>query len=293
MDFDEYQELAFHTDQFADKKGKGAAALQIPLLGIAGETGTLLAEFKKKLRDKESYEGFEIRAEEELGDILWYVANVASHLDLSLTKIAAKNLTKTQERWPIPGEKPHPNLHDADYPAGERLPRKFRVRIADQGEGKKASMVLVPEEKALGDELTNNAYEDDGYRFHDVFHLGHLAVLGWSPVVRKLLGRKRKSNKVTDEIEDGARAMIIEELIVAYVYSTAADKAFYKGVKNLDSEMLATIKRLVQGLEVRECKMKDFERAIMQGYAAFRHLLEKKTAVLEIDSDARKLHIIE
>src|SRR5690606_39032404 len=68
MDFDDYQEKAALTDQFRDKKADDA--LMIPLLGIAGETGTLLSEFKKKIRDKDSYEGFSDRADEELGDIL-------------------------------------------------------------------------------------------------------------------------------------------------------------------------------------------------------------------------------
>jgi hypothetical protein len=69
MEFDDYQEKAVLTDQFPDKKSDGA--LMIPLLGLAGETGTLLSEFKKKIRDKESYDGFKARAEEELGDVLW------------------------------------------------------------------------------------------------------------------------------------------------------------------------------------------------------------------------------
>ena len=38
----------------------------------------------------------------------------------------------------------------------------------------------------LGNDLMDNAYEDDGYRFHDVFHLACAAVLGWSPVLRAL-----------------------------------------------------------------------------------------------------------
>src|SRR5438552_16991023 len=111
MDFDYYQEAASGTDQFAAKKAGKDDELMIPLLGIAGETGTLLSEFKKKIRDKESYDGFEKRAEEELGDILWYLANVASHLGLSLSAIAAKNLHKTQERWPLADE----GRHAADY----------------------------------------------------------------------------------------------------------------------------------------------------------------------------------
>jgi len=99
MEFDDYQEKAALTDQFSKKRSD--EALMIPLLGIAGETGTLLSEFKKKIRDKESYDGFKERAQEELGDVLWYLSNLATHLGLSLSEIAAKNLHKTQERWPI------------------------------------------------------------------------------------------------------------------------------------------------------------------------------------------------
>ena len=56
MDFEFYQEAASGTDQFPSQNAKKDKGLMIPLLGIAGETGTLLAEFKKKIRDKESYE---------------------------------------------------------------------------------------------------------------------------------------------------------------------------------------------------------------------------------------------
>ena len=92
MDFDEYQEKAALTDQFPDKSTD--SALMIPLLGLAGETGTLLAEFKKKIRDKESYEAFRERAEEELGDVLWYLSNLASHLKLPLAQSLIKIYTR-------------------------------------------------------------------------------------------------------------------------------------------------------------------------------------------------------
>lgn len=292
MDFDEYQEKAQLTDQFAGKKPDGA--LMIPLLGIAGETGTLLSEFKKKIRDRESYEGFKERAEEELGDILWYLANVASHLGLSLSAIAAKNLHKTQERWPITPEEGHAaEFFDDDYPESEQLPRELRIRIAEEEAGKIARLRILPAETLLGDQLTDNAYEDDGYRFHDVMHLAHMAVLGWSPVMRRFLRRKRKSSPQIDEVEDGGRAVILEELIVAFVYANARERRLYDGIKNLDTEMLSTIKRLVTHLEVRRRRMQDWERAILQGYAAFRYLLERRKAVLAIDMRRRQLKIVE
>src|SRR6266478_2973772 len=142
--------------------------LMIPLLGIAGETGTLLAEFKKKIRDKDSYEGFQEKAEEELGDILWYLSNIASRLGLSLSEIASKNLQKTNERWPIAGDVPEMFLFfDEGSPPKERLPRSLRVRVFECEKDKRAQMELHPDGVPLGDPLTDNAYDDDGYRFHD------------------------------------------------------------------------------------------------------------------------------
>lgn len=292
MDFDDYQEKAVLTDQFPDKKSD--AALMIPLLGIAGETGTLLSEFKKKIRDKESYDGFRERAEEELGDILWYLSNVASHLGLSLSAIAAKNLHKTQERWPIaPDQAEIEDFFDSEYPASEQLPRELQISVAEGEVGKIARLRVLPEGTVVGDQLTDNAYEDDGYRFHDVMHLAHMAVLGWSPVLRRFLGCKRKSNRIVDEIEDGARAAILEELIVAFVYANARERRHYDGIKHLDSELLSMIKRFVSHLEVRKRRTQDWERAILQGYAAFRYLLQHRRAVLKIDLRSRELKVVE
>ncbi|MFA6244924.1 MAG: hypothetical protein WC655_28535 [Candidatus Hydrogenedentales bacterium] len=291
MDFDDYQEKCLRTDQQSAKK-QGESGLMIPLLGLAGETGTLLAEFKKKFRDKQTYEGFEVRAEEELGDVLWYLSNIASRLSLSLSKIATKNLVKTQERWPIDRDERKHRVFDGEYPDSEQLPQAAKIRVFEDAKAGVARLQLLPDQCLLGDKLTDNAYVYDGYRFHDVMHLAHWAVLGWSPVMRKMLGRKRRSNATVDEVEDGARAMVIEELLVAFVYTNATQFRLYDGVEHLDSEMLATIKRLVAHLEVHERLAADWERAIKQGYAAFRHLKDKKDAVLSIDMKRRELKVV-
>ena len=78
----------------------GADAAQlIPLLGLAGEAGQLLSEYKKRLRDGPSHVRFVDRVREELGDILWYVSNVASKYGLALEDIAEANLAKTRARF--------------------------------------------------------------------------------------------------------------------------------------------------------------------------------------------------
>ena len=292
MDFDEYQKLADLTDQFADKREQND--LILPLLGLSGEIGTLLSEFKKHIRDKESYEGFNERAQEELGDVLWYLANLATRLDLSLSKIAAMNLRKTEERWPISGkEKEAINFFDSEYPITEQLPRVLKLQIKGEAGSRSVSMTILPEDKKIGAPITDNAYQDDGYRYHDVFHLAHMAVLRWSPVMRGFLQCKRKSDARIDEVEDGARAGIIEELIVAYVYNNAVTRKYYEGIKHLDTELLSNIKRLVSGFEVAACRTQDWENAIKQGYDAFRHLRVKGSGIFEVDLESRLLNILE
>jgi MazG C-terminal domain len=125
---------------------------------------------------------------------------------------------------------------------------------------------------ALGNELTDNAYKNDGYRYHDVFHLAHAAVLGWSPVMRQLMKRKRKSNKDVDRVEDGGRAIAIEEGISALVFDYAHDHAYLEGVNHVDYGILRTIKHLTRHLEVSECSEHQWQDTILQGFSVWRQL---------------------
>ncbi|HLQ07759.1 MAG TPA: hypothetical protein VK128_01745 [Steroidobacteraceae bacterium] len=290
MDLDDFQRLAQETDQFAERKRD--AGLMIPLLGLSGEVGTLLAEFKKKIRDKGRYEGFSARAKEEMGDILWYLANVASRIDLRLSEIAAQNLVKTQERWPLPGADDRAPPFDLGYPASERLPRALVIEISEAQPRRTAAMRILVDGVTFnfGDPLTDNSYDDDGYRYHDVLHLAHLAVLGWSPVLRKLLGRKRRSKRDVDEVEDGARAMIVEEAVVAFVYANAELNGFYEHTKHVDSDMLATVKQMVRPFEVSRCIGREWERAILLGYRMFRRVRAGRGGRLALDLDAKTMH---
>src|SRR6185437_10946042 len=74
MDLRDYQHQALKTDQMAGRED----TLIVPLLGLAGEAGTLISEYKKFLRDGEAHRLHKDRVGEELGDLLWYLANVAS-----------------------------------------------------------------------------------------------------------------------------------------------------------------------------------------------------------------------
>ena len=65
MNFDSYQKYALRTDRVP--AGDDAASLTVPMLGLAGETGQLLSEYKKHLRDGDAHRLFKERVSEELG----------------------------------------------------------------------------------------------------------------------------------------------------------------------------------------------------------------------------------
>jgi NTP pyrophosphatase (non-canonical NTP hydrolase) len=74
--------------------------LVYPTLGLAGEAGEVAEKVKKLLRDDGGVLGEERRAglAAELGDVLWYVAQVATEAGLDLDAIAAANLEKLASR---------------------------------------------------------------------------------------------------------------------------------------------------------------------------------------------------
>jgi hypothetical protein len=153
--------------------------------------------------------------------------------ELDLETIARANLAKCRQRW---GEESHPltGNFDADYPEQERFPRRFTLKLETIAENGRTKLRMWAAGQRLGDDLTDNAYEEDGYRFHDVFHLACAAVLGWSPVLRALMRRKRRSREEVNLVEDGGRAGAIEEGISALVFSYAQNHLLLSGVERLD-----------------------------------------------------------
>lgn len=289
MEFDEYQDQASTTDQHpltgGEQENLASRAMLVPLLGLAGEVGELVTEYKKRLRDGESYGLFKARMAEELGDLLWYLTNVATKFGLSLGHIAAENLQKTGRRWEY--QEPS-NLLDDEFPPSERLPRRLNVRISVDASG---MAVMNVGRQQLGARLTDNRYEDDGYRFHDVFHLAHMAILGWSPVMRALLGRKRRSDPRVDEIEDGGRAIVIEEGIAAVVFGYAENHGLLEGAAGVSSELLRTIKQATSHLEVSRKREGEWEQAILHGFRVWRAVKQNRGGRVLVDLNLRTIRL--
>ncbi len=95
MDLSEYQRQSRRTAEYPRE-----AWLAYPALGLAGEAGEVAEHAKKAIRDDAGKVSDERRASmsKELGDVLWYVAQLASELNLSLDDIAKQNLEKLFSR---------------------------------------------------------------------------------------------------------------------------------------------------------------------------------------------------
>lgn len=101
MNMSEYQESAHAFAKYPNTD----LAWSYPVLGLAGEAGEVANIVKKvqriggpdELTDSQLGE-FELKLRDELGDVLWYVAEVATQHGLSLNAIARHNLQKLYER---------------------------------------------------------------------------------------------------------------------------------------------------------------------------------------------------
>ncbi len=96
MDFHTYQQRSRATACYPDA---GANPIY-PTLGLCGEAGEVADKVKKVLRDQGGEFSAEVIAalQLELGDVLWYVAQLATELGLELDQVAQANLEKLASR---------------------------------------------------------------------------------------------------------------------------------------------------------------------------------------------------
>ena len=96
MNFTEYQELAKKTAIYPSRFFR-----VYPALGLCGEAGEVAEKIKKSIRDGIDYgyeEEFKADLTKELGDVLWFVAQMATELKVDLEYIAETNIKKLASR---------------------------------------------------------------------------------------------------------------------------------------------------------------------------------------------------
>lgn len=94
MELNDYQALAQRTSNNALLSSK----IENGILGLSGETGECADIYKKYMFQGHEFDREAMKA--ELGDVLWYVAELASGLGVTLEEIAAGNIEKLRKRYP-------------------------------------------------------------------------------------------------------------------------------------------------------------------------------------------------
>lgn len=290
MTLQEYQERAVSTVQ------KYTSADQehffMGYLGLAGEAGSVLTLLKKAIRDGKGFGSFPDKLAEELGDVLWYISAIASHYQLSLDEIAERNLAKTTDRFQ--------EIHLLDIPRfdeqyAEQFPNSFIINFIEEVQDTLLTVRMVWEKEPpaesvdLGDALTDNARIPNQYRYHDVFHLGHIAFLGWSPVLRHLMKLKRKSDPLTLDAEDRGRPQVAEEAITLIIYNYAKGNKMLRESDRIDTDLLNSIRQLVVDLEVATVSSFQWEKTIIESYKVFHQVVEHHGGRVLVSPAERKL----
>jgi NTP pyrophosphatase (non-canonical NTP hydrolase) len=96
MNFSDYQQKSRSTAKYP-VIGHGVI---YPTLGLTNEAGEVAGKIKKIFRDKEGKFGDSEREalQAELGDVLWYIAQVCTELNISLDDVAEANIAKLLDR---------------------------------------------------------------------------------------------------------------------------------------------------------------------------------------------------
>lgn len=96
MNFDEYQRKAVGTAIYPNQGDN----LYYPALGLAGEAGEVCDKIKKIMRDQDGNRTLAQEEEiaKELGDVLWYIANLCEEMDIDMSQAAAMNIEKLESR---------------------------------------------------------------------------------------------------------------------------------------------------------------------------------------------------
>jgi NTP pyrophosphatase (non-canonical NTP hydrolase)/phosphopantetheinyl transferase (holo-ACP synthase) len=288
--FDDYQQIAYKT-----ARTKGRTLLEVCLAVLSQLGAELLRATLPKIERTLNKNIADRDPNVVLGEISWHLSAIASLYHLSLNEVIKANQAKVSYRTP---KGPPTPLHDEGRSAHEQFPRVFDIAFVSIGY-RKSRMYF--EGRRLGNDLTDNNTQDDGYRFHDVLHLAFVAHLGWSPVLRGFMKRKRPD---VDDVQDGGRAKIVEELVIKAIHSEGERQArdparcaiegpvrHFPDRASIPFSLLKTIRGWVEveRSEVGTNMFWEWENAIYDGHEIFFQLRQHKQGTVRVDMNSRKV----
>jgi NTP pyrophosphatase (non-canonical NTP hydrolase) len=100
MTFENYQQRAYDFSLNTKFKELPETNFVYPALGLAEEAGEVAGKIAKALRDKKADfdSKFKDELKKELGDVLWFVAELCTQFNLDLEDVAKSNIEKLCSR---------------------------------------------------------------------------------------------------------------------------------------------------------------------------------------------------
>lgn len=270
---DEFENIIGASDLAERPLVNVAAVRSLPTLE---ETLTKLGEAASTLLDVNASNASSEQIKNKLREFSYCYISALQAASVNFSEIVHKSIKKSRGRFLEPDIQKLPTF-DSKFSDEEKLPMDFEIRIVQRKSGQ---CYLQWNGVFIGDPLMDNMRDSDGYRFHDVFHLAHAAILHWSPTFRALIKQKRKSDRKVDETQDSGRARVVEEGLTAWIFSRAKHLKFFEGQSSVSFDMLKTVQQFVQGYEVEACPLKLWEEAILKGYKVFRQVRRKNGGIV-------------
>lgn len=296
MDLKTLQSEVKKTDKASETPWWGVAEL---LTGLVEKIGSINGFIKKKIRNKSGYDNatYINDLERLFGEALWYLTALANRYNISLEKAMKENLSINRTRWGSP-QSPQQLLFirkfDEQFPENEQLPTNFEIKFVSENGPNSISWLTVThvevDGKKFGNPIDDNQSIEDNYRFHDVLHAGFAAFLGWSPVFRGLVKRKRKSSPEIDKYQDGARAQDREEALTSFIHSEAKRNNYFENTTSLDTEFLNIVVDMIESLEVGVVSKAEWEHCILKSYDIFRLLIKNRSGYVYGSTLEHTLH---
>ena len=170
----------------------------------------------------------------------------------------------------------------------ESLPKTASFAFVDTGEN---VLVYVDAKGGQPFHVMRTASDfspSDGYRWYQVFCLAFAAVLGWSPILRDALGVKRRSNRTVEKGQDGVRAQMIEEYVIALAM---AEDGWIGGTAPMSDALLSEIQDAVAHLEAGQFSQHDWHHALDAARRTWRMLALYGDGVVEFDRLNKELRV--
>lgn len=172
----------------------------------------------------------------------------------------------------------------------EHFPKNTTIAFIDEGcgVGLYVDARSGPPRRIVG--TATDCRRDDGYRWYHAFSVAFATCLGWSPILRDAMGLKRRGRRELEKGEDGVRAQMIEEYVIALLICEAG---WIDGIAPLSDDLLLEIEAAVRGLEVATATRQEWSHAIESGRSLWQALRKSGRGFAVLDTIGRTLTVEE